>query len=96
MLFFERNDPIKCCIVISNNEVSDFLWARYPCKILSKERNFDVKNQLLICIKAIGYFAEYHRKNFFHGDIKPDNIFVLNTFEEITSDSGTLLDVGSD
>ena len=51
---------------------------------------------MLICIKAIGYFAEYHRKNFFHGDIKPDNIFIYSIFEEITSDSGTLLDVGND
>ena len=42
---------------------------------------------------AIEYFANYHLKNFFHGDIKPDNIMISNIFE-LTSDAGTLLFLG--
>ncbi len=44
---------------------------------------------------AIEYFANYHKKNFFHGDIKPENIFISNIFE-LTSDAGTLLFLGDD
>ncbi len=44
---------------------------------------------------AIEYFANYHKKNFFHGDIKPENIFISNIFE-LTSDAGTLLLLGDD
>ena len=42
---------------------------------------------------AIEYFGNYHLKNFFHGDIKTDNILVSNIFE-LTSDAGTLLFLG--
>jgi hypothetical protein len=41
-------------------------------------------------VLAIEYFANYHLKNFFHGDIKPQNIFLSNIFE-LTSDAGSLL-----
>ncbi len=44
---------------------------------------------------AIEYFANYHQKNFFHGDIKPENLFVSNIFE-LTSDAGTLLSLEDD
>jgi serine/threonine protein kinase len=44
-------------------------------------------------VLAIEYFANYHLKHFFHGDIKLDNIFVSNIFE-LTSDAGTLLFLG--
>jgi hypothetical protein len=43
---------------------------------------------------AIKYFASYHQKNFFHGDIKPDNIFVQKLSLKITSDAGTLIYLG--
>jgi hypothetical protein len=46
-------------------------------------------------VLAIEYFANYHKKNFFHGDIKPENIFISNIFE-LTSDAGTLLFLGDD
>jgi serine/threonine protein kinase len=49
----------------------------------------------LICVLAIEYFANYHSKNFFHGDIKPENILVSKRFE-LTSDAGTLLSLGED
>ena len=42
--------------------------------------------------------VEYHRENLFHGDIKPENIFFIDTDDgEIlcsTSDVGSLLDLG--
>jgi serine/threonine protein kinase len=54
--------------------------------------------QEFICLKAIQYFAEYHSRNFFHGDIKPDNLLKKNRGLgfDITSDAGTLLDLGID
>jgi serine/threonine protein kinase len=73
----------------------DFLWSRCICKVLSKDKNFNKKEQELIFILAIEYFANYHLKNFFHGDIKPDNILVSKNFE-LTSDAGTLLSLGDD
>ena len=47
----------------------------------------------MICIRAIRYFAAYHKNNFFHGDIKPQNIFV-NGENAISSDAGSLLYLG--
>ena len=41
--------------------------------------------------------VEYHRDNIFHGDIKPENIFFLDSNGErfwTTSDVGSLLDLG--
>ncbi len=73
----------------------DYLWSRCICKVLSKDCGFNKKEQELICLLAIEYFANYHQKNFFHGDIKPENIFVSNIFE-LTSDAGTLLSLGDD
>ena len=37
--------------------------------------------------------VEYHRNNFFHGDIKPDNIFFLDlvAYFLMTADVGSLL-----
>ena len=52
--------------------------------------------QEFICVKAIEYFAEYHKRNFFHGDIKPENIFFSFDYDYMTSDAGTLLYLGSD
>ncbi len=46
-------------------------------------------------IQAINYFAEYHSKNFFHGDIKPANLFYDKSFL-MTSDAGSLLYLGDD
>ena len=46
----------------------------------------------LIFLRIIEYFADYHRRNFFHGDIKPENILFNNFY--VTSDGGTLLDLG--
>ena len=41
---------------------------------------------------------EYHRNKFFHGDIKPANIFFYDFDEDVvfkmTSDVGSLLDLG--
>jgi hypothetical protein len=71
----------------------DYLWSRCICKVLSKEFSFNKKEQELICLLSIEYFAYYHQKNFFNGDIKPENIFVSNIFE-LTSDAGTLLSLG--
>ena len=51
--------------------------------------------QDFICIQAICYFADYHIKNFYHGDIKPDNIFIYSDLS-VTSDAGTLLYLGDD
>ena len=52
--------------------------------------------QDFIIIKAIFYFADYHIKNFYHGDIKPDNILIFEYFFRVTSDAGTLLYLGDD
>ena len=38
---------------------------------------------------------EYHEKNFFHGDIKPDNIFYFGDFFYLTTDLGSLLYLGN-
>jgi predicted unusual protein kinase regulating ubiquinone biosynthesis (AarF/ABC1/UbiB family) len=61
--------------------------------VLEKKDDFNEKEKELILVLAIEYFANYHIKNFFHGDIKPDNILVSNIFE-LTSDAGTLLFLG--
>ena len=52
--------------------------------------------QEFICINAISYFADYHIKNFYHGDIKPDNILIGGLGTRVTSDAGTLLYLGDD
>jgi serine/threonine protein kinase len=52
--------------------------------------------QEFICIKVIYYFADYHIKNFYHGDIKPDNILIGGLGTRVTSDAGTLLYLGDD
>jgi hypothetical protein len=43
---------------------------------------------------VVDYFAKYHTKNFYHGDIKPDNIFIFDVDYDITSDGGSLLYLG--
>lgn len=86
---------IQECFVISDDLIVDFLWSRCICKVLSKDKGFNKKEQELICVLAIEYFANYHSKKFFHGDIKPDNILVSKIFE-LTSDAGTLLSLGDD
>ena len=52
--------------------------------------------QDFLCIQAIFYFADYHIKNFYHGDIKPDNILLDGWNFCVTSDAGTLLYLGDD
>jgi serine/threonine protein kinase len=52
--------------------------------------------QDFICVQAICYFADYHIKNFYHGDIKPENILFYGTSLRVTSDAGTLLYLGDD
>ena len=47
-------------------------------------------------MQAIEYFAYYHSKNFFNGDIKPDNLLISNSLDKITSDAGSLLDLETD
>lgn len=51
----------------------------------------------MIIIYVINLIAfEYHEQNFFHGDIKPENIFfgyIMHTFY-MTSDLGSLLYLG--
>ncbi len=44
----------------------------------------------------IKLIVEYHKNNFFHGDIKPENIFISNydSSSSITSDIGSLLYLG--
>ena len=37
-----------------------------------------------MCILLIEFYANLHTKNIFHGDIKPDNLFVVNDYK-ITS-----------
>jgi serine/threonine protein kinase len=44
---------------------------------------------LLDVISFIGF--GYHQNNFFHGDIKPDNIFFTKDFIDMTTDLGSLL-----
>ena len=74
----------------------DFLWARSLIKVLSKEKNLNSLEQEFICIQAICYFADYHIKNFYHGDIKPANIFICRHYLSVASDAGTLLYLGDD
>jgi hypothetical protein len=50
--------------------------------------------QEFICLRAIEYYAQYHSKNFFNGNIKPDNVFVREDY--LTSSVGTLLYLGND
>ena len=52
--------------------------------------------QDFIFINSIFYFADYHIKNFYHGDIKPDNILIYGNTLRVTSDAGTLLYLGED
>lgn len=50
-----------------------------------------------MCFLIIRLIAvDYHKNNFFHGDIKPENIFFLDTFSfiDMTSDVGSLLNLG--
>jgi hypothetical protein len=47
-----------------------------------------------IFFETIQYFANLHRRNMFHGDIKPANIFYRD--KVVTSDAGSLLDLGKD
>ena len=41
---------------------------------------------------------DYHHNNLFHGDIKPDNIFIWTDIKnlKITSDVGSLLYLGEE
>jgi tRNA A-37 threonylcarbamoyl transferase component Bud32 len=64
--------------------------------VLSKEFQSDDLKQNLICFKAIDYFAKYHERNFYHGDIKPDNLMFLYNFLYFTSDAGSLLYLGDE
>lgn len=68
----------------------DFIWSREALRVLLKELNFRTNEQELICLIAINFIADYHQDNFFHGDIKPDNLFINDRFE-MTSDAGTIL-----
>jgi serine/threonine protein kinase len=42
--------------------------------------------------------VEYHRHNLFHGDVKPDNIFFSDEYDNeiffVTSDVGSVLHLG--
>ena len=53
----------------------------------------DTYNLNVLVLRTIKYFADLHLDNFFHGDIKPENIFD-NCYchpNILTSDSGSLL-----
>ncbi len=98
MIKLEQKKEVRMehkCFVIAGNKIVDFLWSRNYYQVLAKEKRFSKKEQELICFLAIGYFANYHKQNFFHGDIKPDNLFISNQFD-ITSDSGSLLKLRTD
>ena len=51
-----------------------------------------------LLIHSIKYIAEIHQKNFFHGDIKPINIFYCEDYYgfKISSDSGSLVQLDED
>jgi serine/threonine protein kinase len=85
---------INQCFVTNGNHIVDFLWSREIFSVLSKELKFSKIEQEKICFMAIKYFSTYHNKNFFHGDIKPENIFVQKKSLKITSDAGTLIYLG--
>jgi serine/threonine protein kinase len=85
------------------NKIVDYLWERQLFYILSKLNHLRIIDQELIFLKVIQYFANYHKNNYFHGDIKPENILIefekyFKNFQgyEIRSDSGSFLYLMSD
>ncbi len=66
-------------------------------KILSNLLECTQKEQELYCFMMIRLIAhDYHYNNLFHGDIKPDNIFIQDNAygRYTTSDVGSLLYIG--
>lgn len=83
--------------VFNQNEVLiDFIWARDSLKVLSELTKCTQKEQDKLSFLLVNFFAKYHYNNFFHGDIKPDNLFIDTSRYNfyITSDAGTILYLG--
>ena len=50
---------------------------------------------MLVCFIAIVFVSGYHEKMFVHCDIKPSNLYINDRFE-MTSDSGSLMEIGGE
>jgi serine/threonine protein kinase len=50
---------------------------------------------MLVCFIATVFVSGYHEKMFVHCDIKPSNLYINDRFE-MTSDSGSLMDIGGE
>ncbi len=58
--------------------ISNFCGERLRYSDLSKCKFVYEESRLDYFLELINYIAGIHTKNFFHGDIKPENIFFSN------------------
>ena len=57
-----------------SQKVIDFMWMRTRHQVLSELKYHYIFEAL--SIYSLKYFSQYHANNIFHGDIKPENIFI--------------------
>lgn len=64
----------------------DFCWSRRKGDVMQEINN--AKFMQLVAYLTIMHLAEIHELNFFHGDIKPANVFIAGC--KIDTDAGSL------
>jgi serine/threonine protein kinase len=74
--------------------LNDFIWSIPTLEVL-KDQNLQSEEEVLrIMTMIVISLHNLHRKNLFHGDIKPANIFFDKDFKIMTTDVGSLIYLG--
>ena len=84
------NIYLKELVILKGDRVVDFYWRRSIFKDLTQINEDNQLAQALFV--SVCYLADLHaNKRLFHGDIKPNNLFVTTHDSFCTSDSGSLV-----
>ena len=63
-----------------SGQIMEYMWKRDELQTIKEvlQQDFKAANYNIFLVKVLKYFADLHLNNFFHGNIKPDKIFLSN------------------